>query len=311
MSEVEEEMMALGYEHASKEAQGLRAQSATKIEWFSAEDERAPPPADDEVTEAEEEPDDEDGLTPGRKGWTPPGWPTTAQAKRRVTREGSTASTLYLGRTKRAVWPSEGADKEELRGTALERFRDRITVPIWVQAQSEPAHWRITKGGLADTTAKAQVLIPNGQRTNRMAVRANTSERSLYSSCIRVVFTRAGERYTQAIPWDVTEPHLHALIRRMFGLADGEYRVRYGGGGPFRVQPQMSITITESRQPRQKMSGSAQMRQQAETHEIDASDRWGEQTLGEEAQRRWPDLKDFTLRYDDLMEFHMRDGMTV
>jgi hypothetical protein len=102
-------------------------------------------------------------------------------------------------------------------------------------------------------------------------------------SCIPITFTRAGERHTQAIPRDITEPHLHAIIRRMFGPADGESSVRYGGG-PFRVNPQMGITIGQPAKPKAK-SDRAELRRKEERHEIGDLAQWTEETLKAEARR--------------------------
>jgi hypothetical protein len=300
LSEVEEALKGLGSVEEAMEAGARRIISErSESGWYpepqggmpsptgkvEAEREEEGPELASEPDESEEA-DDEDGLAPGRSGWTPEGWPTRAQAERGEERAGWTAAKIHLDKMWRGVWLSGQADDAEVRTTAQERFRDRIQPPIDV-SQEGPREWRIIRSELVDRSVRGEVAITDGDRTKMVSLSARVTERALYvtvahafgiavggftlsfdgntayprdmtevsnirihrlegaddGSCIPIVFTRAGERHTQAIPRDITEPHLHEIIRRMFGLKDGEYSVRYGGGGPFRVQPQMSITI--------------------------------------------------------------------
>jgi hypothetical protein len=206
-----------------------------------------------------------------------------------------------LGKVKRAGWLTEGAKEDEVRATALERYRDRIAEPIEVSVEGEDGDWRIRTSRPADRQARGQVTVTDGKISKKVNVKANTSEHTIYcvagqlfgkpvgsftpsfdgsaafptdmttvkkikvhpiegaedGSSFPIVFTHAGERRTQAIPREISEPDLHAVIRRMYHLEEGTFRVKYGGGGPFtdtetkpetcRVQPHMSITVTEMR----------------------------------------------------------------
>jgi hypothetical protein len=259
------------------------------------------------------------------------------QEQRHEERAEWTAAQIHYGKTWRGVWLSGQVDAEGARGTALERFRDRISPPVEVR-EERPHEWRITRSGPTDGAVRTQVQVTSDEIAKEISLSARVKERALYAtvahalgipvgsftlsfdgntayprdmtevhkirihyidgadngSCIPMVFTRAGERHTQAIPRDITEPHLHEIIRRMFGLRDGEYSVRYGGGSPFRVQPQMSITIGPPVKPK-KTEDRAEMRRGNERHEITKLSRWTEDALRAEARRKWPDCA--TSRY--------------
>jgi hypothetical protein len=128
-----------------------------------------------------------------------------------------------------------------------------------------------------------------------------------------VVFRHAGERYTQAIPREISEPDLHALIRRMFGLEEGRSGVRYGGRGPFRVQPQMSIKVTRTEQMGTEKGdpGRITMQRWHKRQQVEVDGEWNEQRLKEKSQRRWPNLGKFTLRYGESVDFQVWEGITV
>jgi hypothetical protein len=362
ISEVEQEMMELGYVREGWEAMGRRqTMSEGGDGWYKAGSEQAPPPPEDEEpTEAEdvqeEDADDENGQATTQR-WTPEGWPTPAQAKRREAKDGWVARRIHLGKARRAVWLTERADEDEVRATALERYKDRIAEPIEVCAEGEDGDWRISKSKPADGNARGQVTVTDGRRSKRVNVTANTSEHTIYwvagqlfekpvgsftlsfdgsaafptdmtkvkevrmhpiegaedGGCFPVVFTHSGERRTHEIPRGISEPDLHAIIRRMYGLEERAFKVRYGGGGPFRVQPNMSITVTEIRPEGGDRSEarSITMQRGQDTQRVEVDGDWNAERLREEAQRRWPDLGEFTLRYGESVDFQLWDGIKI
>jgi hypothetical protein len=72
----------------------------------------------------------------------------------------------------------------------------------------------------------------------------------------------------------------------MIGLEEGAYRVRYGGGGPFRVQLQMSITVTriEQAEPGKEERKHIVMQRSQERQPAEVDGSWDERRLTEEAQ---------------------------
>jgi hypothetical protein len=47
------------------------------------------------------------------------------------------------------VWLTEGASEEEVRVTALKRYRDRIAEPIELSAEGTDGNWRFQRSGPA------------------------------------------------------------------------------------------------------------------------------------------------------------------
>jgi hypothetical protein len=174
LSETEETMVRQGYIEEAREANARRIISErSEMGWYPdptisapQADEVSPEVNEDDIpaagaTDTTEDADDEDGLIPGREGWTPEGWPTRRQTEKHEVRAGWTATKIHLDRTWRGVWLSESADSGEVQNTAQERFRDRIQPPVEVTEEG-PHEWRIVRSAPVDGAVRGDVDTTDG-----------------------------------------------------------------------------------------------------------------------------------------------------
>jgi hypothetical protein len=118
--------------------------------------------------------------------------------------------------------------------------------------------------------------------------------------CMPVLLQMGDQQREVTVKRSAREPEIRELIEKTYGLAGDTYMVRYGGKADVALREYGRITVADLKEPRQNIGPmKITLQRHSDRQTLTAEPGWTEEKLSGEISQRWPELRDYTLKYGE------------